>query len=201
MTRSAAVARAVPDELSEKRGLDQQQVGQRLTDGRDNRTTQPTSRSAWSIVAANVFTRFNALLGALCVLVLVVGPIQNALFGLVVIANSAVGIVAEMRAKRTLDRLHVLTPSTARAVREGGQTRRFVAVDFAALNGKEICALSVRPADAPVYLGDGAEPRLYVRTGNATTPLALDDAVQYVGSRWPGRTTGHLLDALLGRHT
>ncbi len=44
-------------------------------------------------------------------------------------------------------------------------------------------------------------PRQYVRTGNATTPLALDDAVQYVGSRWPGRTTGHLLDALLGRHT
>ena len=83
----------------------------------------------------------------------------------------------------------------------GGQTRRFVAVDFAVLNGKQICALSVRQADAPVYLRDGAEPRLYVRTGNATTPLALDEAVQYVGSRWPGRTTGHLLDALLGRHT
>ena len=82
----------------------------------------------------------------------------------------------------------------------GVQARRFVAVDFATLSGREICALSVRPATAPVYLVDGAEPRLYVRTGNATTP-GLDDAVQYVGSRWPGRTTGHLLDALLGRHT
>ncbi len=83
----------------------------------------------------------------------------------------------------------------------GGQARRFLTVDFTTLNGNEICALSVRPADAPVYLRDGAEPRLYVRTGNATTPLPLDDAVQYVGSRWPCRTTGHLLDALLGRHT
>ena len=72
---------------------------------------------------------------------------------------------------------------------------------FTTLNGNEICALSVRPADAPVYLRDGAKPRLYVRTGNATTPLPLDDAVQYIGTRWPGRTTGHLLDALLGRHT
>ena len=119
MTRSVAGARAVPDERSDERGLDQQQVRQRLTDGRDNRTTQPTSRSAWSIVRANVFTRFNALFGALCVLVLVVGPIQDALFGLVVIANSAVGIVAEMRAKRTLDRLRVLTATSARVVREG----------------------------------------------------------------------------------
>jgi hypothetical protein len=58
-----------------------------------------------------------------------------------------------------------------------------------------------RCADAPVYLRDGAEPRLYVRTGNATTPLALDDAVQCVGSRWPGKPPGHFLDALLGRHT
>jgi hypothetical protein len=52
-----------------------------------------------------------------------------------------------------------------------------------------------------VYLQDGAEARLYVRTGNATTPLALSDAVNYVGTRWPGRTTGHLLEAFLRRHT
>ena len=102
-------AAAVAGELFDESGLDQEQVRQRLADGRDNRTVQPTSRSAWSIVRANVLTRFNALLGALCVLVLVVGPVQDALFGLVVIANSAVGIVAEMRAKRTLDRLQVLT--------------------------------------------------------------------------------------------
>jgi hypothetical protein len=83
----------------------------------------------------------------------------------------------------------------------GGHVRRFLSVNFATVNGNDVCALSVRPSDGPVYLQDGNEPRLYVRTGNATSPLALDDAVDYVGTRWPGRTTGHLLEAFLRRHT
>jgi predicted HTH transcriptional regulator len=83
----------------------------------------------------------------------------------------------------------------------GAQVRRFVRVDFVTIGGNDVCALSVRPSDGPIYFHDGAEPRLYVRTGNATTPLALDDAVDYVGTRWPGRTTGHLFEAFLGRHT
>ncbi|MDT4923013.1 MAG: cation-transporting P-type ATPase [Pseudonocardiales bacterium] len=107
------------DPIDDARGLNREQVQQRLADGRANRTTQPTSRPAWSIIRTNVLTRFNALLGSLCVLILVVGPVQDALFGLVIVANSAVGVIAEMRAKRTLDRLRVLTASTAQAVREG----------------------------------------------------------------------------------
>jgi hypothetical protein len=38
------------------------------------------------------------------------------------------------------------------------------------------------------------------RSGNATTPLPMDEAVQYIGSRWLGKTTGHILEALVGRH-
>jgi cation-transporting ATPase E len=109
----------VADPVDDDRGLDAQQVRQRVADGRTNRVTQPTSRSAWSIVRTNVITRFNALLGSLCVLMLVVGPVQDALFGLVIVANSAVGIITEVRAKRTLDRLHVLTATAARVVRDG----------------------------------------------------------------------------------
>src|SRR6266487_528955 len=52
----------------------------------------------------------------------------------------------------------------------GGQARRFLTVDFTTLNGNEICVLSVRPADAPVYLRDGAEPRLYVRSATPPHP-------------------------------
>jgi predicted HTH transcriptional regulator len=83
----------------------------------------------------------------------------------------------------------------------GGHIRRFLTVTFADANGHDVCALSVRPSNGPVYLQDGSEARLYVRTGNATTPLTLSDAVNYVGTRWPGRTTGNLLEAFLGRHT
>jgi len=50
-------------------------------------------------------------------------------------------------------------------------------------------------------MNDGGEARLYLRTGNATTPLSLDEAVQYVRSRWPVRTTALLADALLGRRS
>jgi cation-transporting P-type ATPase E len=67
----------------------------------------------------NVFTPFNALLGALLLVILIVGPLQDALFGGVLVANALVGIVQELRAKRTLDRLAVLTAPLARVVREG----------------------------------------------------------------------------------
>jgi predicted HTH transcriptional regulator len=81
----------------------------------------------------------------------------------------------------------------------GGAARRFTAAAFVEVDGADVCVLTIHPADAPVYLKDGNEARLYLRTGNATTPLPLDEAVQYVRSRWPTRTTGRLADALLGK--
>jgi cation-transporting ATPase E len=65
-----------------------------------------------------VLTRFNAILLALLVVILIVGPVQDALFGLILVANSGIGIFQELRAKRTLDRLSVLNAPTARAVRD-----------------------------------------------------------------------------------
>jgi hypothetical protein len=83
----------------------------------------------------------------------------------------------------------------------GTAARRFVGVTFADIDGKDVCVASVGPADAPVYLKEGGDARLYLRTGNATTPLPLDEAVQYVRSRWPVRTAGRLAEAVLGRQT
>ncbi len=100
-------------------GLTQAQVRERVADGRTNDVPATTSRSVAAIVRANVFTRFNALLGGLLVVILIVGPYQDALFGFVLVANTLIGIVQELRAKRTLDRLAVLTAPKARVVREG----------------------------------------------------------------------------------
>ena len=72
-----------------------------------------------SILAANLFTRFNVLLGILLVAILVIGPLQDALFGLVLLVNTPIGIAQELRAKWTLDRLAVLTTPTARVIRDG----------------------------------------------------------------------------------
>jgi cation-transporting ATPase E len=77
------------------------------------------TRSVRDIVRANVFTRFNALLGSMFVIIVLVGPAQDALFGGVLIGNTLIGIVQELRAKRTLDRLTVLTAPRANVLRDG----------------------------------------------------------------------------------
>jgi cation-transporting ATPase E len=100
-------------------GLTAAEVAERVADGQVNISATRTSRSALDIIRANVLTRFNALLGGLSVLALLIGPPQDALFGLVVIANSLIGIVQELRAKRVLDRFRVLSSPTARVVRDG----------------------------------------------------------------------------------
>jgi cation-transporting ATPase E len=90
--------------------------------GQTNYTDQVTSRPIWEIIKANVFTRFNALLGVLCVLVLLTGSLRNALFGIALIANSLLGIGQELHAKRKLDSLAVLHAPTATVLRDGTTT-------------------------------------------------------------------------------
>ncbi|MGH9264050.1 MAG: HAD-IC family P-type ATPase [Acidimicrobiales bacterium] len=100
------------------RGLTTAEVDDRTARGETNR--QPGStRSLAQIVRANVVTPFNVLLGTLAVVMLVVGSWRDALFGLVIVANSLIGMVQEVRAKRTLDRLEVLSSPSARVVRDG----------------------------------------------------------------------------------
>jgi cation-transporting ATPase E len=100
-------------------GLTAEQVRERVARGAVNDTGERTSRTLGEIIRANVFTRFNAILGVMLAVILVVGPIQDATFGIVLIANAAIGIVQELRAKRTLDRLAVLNAPRARVVRDG----------------------------------------------------------------------------------
>jgi cation-transporting P-type ATPase E len=100
-------------------GLDQAQVRARVAAGQVNAAPLAPGRSLAQILRANVFTRFNAILGALLVVVLIVGPFQDALFGVVLVVNTAIGVFQELRAKRTLDRLAILTAPTARVVRDG----------------------------------------------------------------------------------
>ncbi|HSL67364.1 MAG TPA: HAD-IC family P-type ATPase [Actinomycetota bacterium] len=129
-------------------GLTDAEVLERVRRGQTNDVPQTTSRTLLQIVRANVLTPFNALLGGLLVVILVVGPIQDALFGGVLVANALVGIVQELRAKRTLDRLAVLTAPRARAVREGEV--REIPVGGVVLDD----VLEVRPGDQIVVDGD-----------------------------------------------
>ncbi|MFQ1002432.1 HAD-IC family P-type ATPase [Modestobacter sp. SSW1-42] len=108
-------------------GLSAAEVAARAAAGQTNATTTRTSRTVGQVVRANVLTFFNGLLAALFVLVALTGQWQNALFGGVVVANSAIGIVQELRAKRTLDRLAVLDAPRARVRRDGADRQVGVA--------------------------------------------------------------------------
>jgi len=100
-------------------GLTRPQVRERVARGQVNRIAERTSRSIVSIVRANVLTRFNAVLSILLAIILVVGSINDALFGGVLVANTLIGIVQELRAKWALDRVVILNTPSARVVRDG----------------------------------------------------------------------------------
>src|SRR5262244_1161029 len=79
-----------------------------------------SSRSVSSIVAGNVFTLFNAIIGVFFVLMLLLGLFADAIFGVIAIVNSYIGIRQELKAKRTLDELAVLVAPRAKVIRDGG---------------------------------------------------------------------------------
>jgi cation-transporting ATPase E len=147
-------------------GLTAEQVQERVARGAVNDTGERTSRTLGEIVRANVFTRFNAILGAMLAVILVVGPIQDATFGLVLIANAAIGIVQELRAKRTLDRLAVLNAPRARVVRDGAVTE--IAVEDVVLDDLlELRAGDQVPCDGRATAAVGLEVDESLLTGES----------------------------------
>jgi cation-transporting ATPase E len=100
-------------------GLTAAEVQERTTRGQTNASSERTSRTFGEILRANIFTRFNAILGTLLVVILVAGDPRDALFGFVLVSNALIGIVQELRAKRTLDQLAVLSAPRVRVVRDG----------------------------------------------------------------------------------
>ena len=110
-------------------GLTRAEVDARISDGRSNDVPDPTSRTIGQIVRSNIFTPFNALLGVLLVIILSVGDAADGLFGFVLVANALIGIVQEVRAKRSLDRLAVLNAPHS-AVRRDGVERVIASKDL-----------------------------------------------------------------------
>ena len=100
-------------------GLTAADVADRVAAGQVNVTPEPPGRSFGQIVAANVFTVVNAIMLTLFALVLVSGNPKDGLFVGVVVSNSVIGIVQEVRARRELQRLAVVTEPRTTVVRDG----------------------------------------------------------------------------------
>ncbi len=155
---------ALPD------GLTSAEVEDRVRRGLVNRAPGGTSRSLWAIVRANVFTRFNAILGTLLVVILTVGPIQDALFGIVLVTNTLIGIVQEWRAKRTLDRLSLLTAPHVTVVRDGAPVQVGVE-DVVDGDAAELTQGTQIVADGKVLAADALEVDESLLSGESV-PLA-----------------------------
>jgi cation-transporting P-type ATPase E len=109
----------VDDRAPNASGLTAQQVAERVAAGQVNVAVTVTSRPVVDIIRSNVLTWFNLVLGILCGVMLVFGSWRDALFGLVLVINAAIGITQELRAKITLDRLSLISQPKVSVVRDG----------------------------------------------------------------------------------
>ena len=105
---------------AEQQGLSAKEAAARLR--KLGPPPESSSRSTASIVAGNVFTLFNAIIGAFFVLDLGLGLYADSIFGLIAVINSYIGIRQELKAKRTLDELAVLVAPHAKVIRDGAVT-------------------------------------------------------------------------------
>ena len=100
-------------------GLSAAQVAERVADGRVNVVSDRNARSLGSIIRANTLTYFNALIGGLWILMLLSAPLIDSLFGIVIVINTAIGIIQEYRAAQTLAKLSLVGQAQALVRRDG----------------------------------------------------------------------------------
>ncbi|MDY7089367.1 MAG: cation-translocating P-type ATPase [Actinomycetota bacterium] len=168
---------APPDEPGGQRplsdpelGLSAAEVAERVAANQVNDVPVRSSRSMGEIVRANLLTRINAIIGVLFVMILIVGPIQDALFGGVIIANTLIGIIQEVRAKRTLDRLAIVG-ETRPQVRRDGATVQVGASELVLDDIVELGPGDRVPVDGQALVSDNLEIDESLLTGEADPVL------------------------------
>ncbi len=148
-------------------GLTQEQVRQQIDAGNVNINENPDTRTYKQIFLENTLTFFNFINAVLLVMVLVVGSYKNAAFVGIIVINTVIGIIQEIRAKKVLDKLAILTASKSMVIRDGQRseipTEELVLGDLVFLQaGDQI------PADAVIQEGD-LEVNESLLTGEADT--------------------------------
>ena len=179
-TNAATTVQPKMPDVSE-RGLTAAQVEDRIERGQTNAVTSSTSRSLADIVRANVFTLFNGIILTSMVMVLIAGSWKDAVFGLVIIINTGIGIVTELRAKHTLDKLSILVASDYLVRRDGKDVdvshNDIVLGDLMWLrSGEQV------PADATIVQTWGLELDESMITGESRTVRKNEGDTVYSGS-------------------
>ena len=134
-------------------GLTNEQVQERIAEGKINSNENPNTRTYKQIIKENALTFFNFLNVVLMVMVLLVGSYKNSMFVGIILINTIIGIIQEIRAKKTIDKLAILTESRTVVLRDGKKwsisTEKLVIDDLIYLKaGEQI------PADCKVLEGN-----------------------------------------------
>lgn len=162
-------------------GLSDEEVAEAVSRGDVNITSKQTSRSLMDIVRANVFTLFNAIIFTAMVVVLATGSWKDAVFGVVILVNTGIGIVTELKAKRTLDRLSILIAARA-MVRRGGENIEIAHKDIVLGDVLWLRAGEQVPADVEVLESWGLEMDESMLTGESATVRKAQGDDVYSGS-------------------
>jgi cation-transporting ATPase E len=147
-------------------GLSTQDVQERIAAGLTNKQDTSSSRKLTSILRANFFTLFNAIVGGSFLALLLLGEWKDALFGLAVISNILIGVIQEYRSKRTLDRISLLYAPHARA-RRNGELVELKLEEIVMDDLLELRAGDQLLADAEVIYSDGLELDESILTGES----------------------------------
>lgn len=148
--RAAKIQRFQPDP---RYGLTMKQVAKRIDEGYQNLPVDPPSKSVREIVASNVFTYFNYIFFVVAVLLIIAGSFRDLTFLPIIIANTCIGIIQEVRSKKTLDKLSVLNAPKATVIREG--KRRQIRAEELVLDDIALFTAGNQiPADGVVCAGE-----------------------------------------------
>ena len=102
-------------------GLTSEEVAQRVAEGRVNRDTDVKTKSVAQIFASHAFTLFNGVNLCMAILIFMTGQYRNLLFLTIVFANLFIGVFQEIRAKRMIDKLAIMTQKEVTVLRDGGE--------------------------------------------------------------------------------
>ena len=161
-------------------GLTKEDVEKRVKEGRVNTPAAPQGKTVAQIFRTNLITFFNLLNVVFFVLIIMVGSYKNSLFILIILINSAVGIVQELRAKKTLDSLKILTASHQEVIRDG----EHVKIDIAEIVEDDLIVLDTGeqiPADSRVISGT-MECNESMLTGESDNVLKKPGDLVYSGA-------------------
>jgi cation-transporting ATPase E len=153
-------------------GLTASEVADRVARGQVNTVPAAPTRTLGQIIRANVLAPINFVVGALAALVILAGSPKDALFAGVIVFNSVIGVVQELRAKRVLDRLSVINAPRARAVRDG-EVRELQVHELVQDDVVELRAGAQVVADGVVLTHDNLEVDESLLTGEAD-PVVKD---------------------------